>query len=77
MTEMMLPCCFLPGCQYDAAVVYFQALVTKHYESKKTENKRTLVSLIERCDGLAWPKGEVLVHQNVMKTNLKTAGCYE
>lgn len=41
------------------------------------QSKRTLVSQIERCDGLEWPKGEVLVHQNVMKTNLKTAGSYE
>lgn len=43
----------------------------------REQNKKTRMSLIERCDGLEWPKGEVPLHQHVMKTNLKTAGSDE
>lgn len=40
-------------------------------------SERTLVLLAEEHDGLECPGGEVLDHQQVMKSNLKTAGSYE
>lgn len=54
--------CLLPGCEQMSAAALFE------------KNKVTLLSLAQRDDGLKLLMGEVLVHQNVMKTNFKTEG---
>lgn len=61
----------------NAAVTYLQLLANSVSMAFWEQDKKTPVSQIERCDGLDWRIGEVLIRQNVIKTNLKTAGSYE
>lgn len=64
--------------RYPVVITVYRAYITNHVVSRSARiqmwGEKTMMSQTKWYDWLERPEGEVLVHQNVMKTNLETAG---